>query len=57
VLAAAARIPWAAQLVEGLAIDGRAAAGLGQHEESRQLLERAALLTEVHRLPTKSVSR
>jgi tetratricopeptide (TPR) repeat protein len=50
-LAAAARVPWVAQLADGSLVDGQCAAVLGALDEARALLTRAAELATQFRLP------
>jgi DNA-binding SARP family transcriptional activator len=50
-LAVAEREPWIPALAAALAIDGRALAGLGQREQARTALQRAARLAGEHGLP------
>ena len=50
-LAVAEREPWIPALAAALAADGRALARLGQHEQARAALQRAARLAAEHGLP------
>jgi DNA-binding SARP family transcriptional activator len=50
-LAVAEREPWIPALAAALAADGRALARLGQHEQARAALRRAARLAAEHGLP------
>ena len=50
-LAVAEREPWIPALAAALAADGRVLARLGQHEQARAALQRAAQLAAEHGLP------
>ncbi len=50
-LAVAEREPWTAALAAALAVDGRALARLGRHEQARAELDRAARIAGEHGLP------
>jgi tetratricopeptide (TPR) repeat protein len=50
-LTVADREPWIPALAAALAVDGRALARLGQREQARAALQRAARLAREHGLP------
>lgn len=55
-LAAAARVPWVGPLAEGCLVDGQAALALGQVDQARALLQRAAEQADAVRLRRVSAS-